>query len=113
MPLVVQDANLVPVFVRELVSGMPPLDPTAVDQNTNIMTILQDLLHESLDLVPVSQIRGINRRCSSKSTNLISRVRIAFVSLYQDHIGSGFGQCERHGLADASRGTGDERGLAM
>lgn len=77
------------------------------------MGILEDLLHESLDLVPVRQICRIDCRSTSESTNLISCARIAVVSLYQNYIRSSFGQSYGHGLADASRGAGDERCLAM
>jgi len=92
---------------------MPALDPTAVDQDTDIMAVIEDPPHKALDLVPVSQICGINCRGSSEGTNLISCARIAFISLYQNYIGSSFGQRDRHRLADASRGAGDEGGLTI
>ena len=77
------------------------------------MAILEDSLHKSRDLVPVSQICRVNRRGTPKATNLISRSRIVVIPLYQYYVRSSFGQSYRHRLADASRGTGDERGLAM
>ena len=77
------------------------------------MTVLEHLLHKSLDLVPVSQICGVNRRGSSEGKNFVSRARVTVIPLDQYYIGSGFGQRDGHGLADTSRGTGNERGLAM
>lgn len=77
------------------------------------MAVIEDPPHKALDLVPVSQICGINCRGSSEGTNLISCARIAFISLYQNYIGSSFGQRDRHRLADASRGASDEGGLTI
>ena len=77
------------------------------------MTVLEHLLHKSLDLVPVSQICGVNRRGSSEGKNFVSRARVTVIPLDQYYIGSGFGQRDGHGLADTSRGTSNKRGLAM
>jgi hypothetical protein len=65
---------------------MPALNPATIDQDTNIMAILEDLLHKSLDLIPVREICGVNRRSTPESTDFVSRARIAVVSLHQDYV---------------------------
>jgi hypothetical protein len=65
---------------------MPTLYPATIDQDTDIVAVLEDLLHKSLDLIPVREICGVNRRSTPESTNLISRACVAVVSLHQNYV---------------------------
>jgi hypothetical protein len=82
--------NLIPVLVRKLVCGMPPLDPTTIDQDANVVTIRQNGFDESLDLVSMREIRSVDGSLPPERSNLIPRGGVAVVALYEHYIGSGF-----------------------
>jgi hypothetical protein len=108
-----RDTNLVPVLVGELVCRMPSLDPTTIDENADVVTIRQNDLDESLDLVSASEIRGVDGSASSERANLIPRGSVAVVALYEHYVGSGFGQRYCHGFSNTSCSTRDERDPAV
>jgi hypothetical protein len=82
--------NLIPVLVRKLVCRMPPLDPTTIDQDANVVTIRQNGFDESLDLVSMREIRSVDGSLPPERSNLIPCGGVAVVALYEHYIGSGF-----------------------
>lgn len=108
-----RDTNLIPILVRELVCRMSSLNTTAIYEDADVVTIRQNVLDESLDLVSMCEIRGIDGSASSERTNLIPRGSVAVVALYEHYVGSGFGQRYRHGFPNTSCGTCDERDPAV
>jgi hypothetical protein len=108
-----RDTNLIPILVRELVCRMPSLNAATIYEHADVVTIRQNVLDESLDLVSMSEIRGIDGSASSERANLIPRGGVAVVALYEHDVGSSFGQCYRHGFSNTSCGACDERDPAV
>lgn len=87
---------------------MPSLDPTAVDENADVVAIRQNGFDELLYLIPMSEIRSVDGSISPERSNLIPRGGVALVALYEHYIGSGFSQRYCHGLSNAPCGACDE-----
>jgi hypothetical protein len=92
---------------------MPPLDPTTIDENADVVAIRQNGLDESLDLVSKSEVRRVDRSFPPERANLIPCGGVAVVALYEHYIGSGFGQRYCHGLANAPCRACDQRDSAV
>jgi hypothetical protein len=105
--------NLIPILVRKLVCRMPPLDPATIDENADVVTISQNGLDESLDLVSMSEVRCVDRSIPPERANLISCGGVAVVALYEHYVGSGFRQRYCHGLSDTPCCACDQRSSAV
>jgi hypothetical protein len=92
---------------------MPPLDPATIDENADVVTISQNGLDESLDLVSMSEVRCVDRSIPPERANLISCGGVAVVALYEHYVGSGFRQRYCHGLSDTPRCACDQRSSAV
>ena len=127
--------HLIPILVWEFLTGMPPLDPCAVEQDLRLDALACQCRDNALDSVPIRQLCHMDggfpanavddfiARCRvglvslspagpsvSQSLNAATSHRVWYTYLDQHNISSRLCQGKGHRLTNASSSTSDHRG---
>lgn len=77
-----QQVHLIPIIIRKLRAGMSPLNPRAINQDMDFMSILQNSRCKGRNLLLRRQIRCINDRFPANSFDGFQGCGLGSITLY-------------------------------